>query len=200
MDVVELDVQICASGELVVIHDADVERTTDGSGKVSDLTLVELKELDAGGGERIPTLSEVTDLVSGRARVNIELKGRDTADPVNSFLEKLVRSGNWERPDLLVSSFNPGELLRFSEISEGFPFGFIVEGSLSHSLDFACELGAWSLNPRYDAVDEALISDCRGSGLKLITWTVNDPEEVRKLIVLGVDGIVSDTPEIIPRS
>jgi len=196
---IELDVHVCASGELVVIHDDNVERTTDGSGKVSRLTLSELRDLDAGSGERIPTLTEVLDLAFGKTGVNIELKGPDTADPVNSMLEKLVGSGRWAKPDFLVSSFKPGELFRFSEISESIPYGFLVEGSLSHSIDFARELGAWSLNPRFDIVHADMLSDCRESGLRVLTWTVNDPAEVRRLVELGVDGIVSDIPEIIPR-
>jgi len=84
LDMTELDVHVCASGELVVIHDENVDRTTNSKGWVSKLSLTELKRLDAGAGETVPTLAEVLDLLKDRIMLNIELKGLGTAEPVYS--------------------------------------------------------------------------------------------------------------------
>ncbi|MFH0849946.1 MAG: glycerophosphodiester phosphodiesterase family protein [Candidatus Bathyarchaeota archaeon] len=86
----ELDVHLCASGELVVIHDETVDRTTDGSGRVGEMTLGELRALDAGKGERIPTLEDVFSALQDRIAVNVEIKGRETAEPVCELINGLT--------------------------------------------------------------------------------------------------------------
>ena len=106
VDIVELDVHICQSGEIMVIHDIKVDRTTNGTGFVGDKTLDELKTLDAGKGEQIPTLQEVLDQINRRVKVNIELKGNSTAKPVLKLLEKYIKEAGWSYNDFLISSFN----------------------------------------------------------------------------------------------
>ncbi|HOS41511.1 MAG TPA: glycerophosphodiester phosphodiesterase family protein, partial [Spirochaetota bacterium] len=109
---VELDVHRCRTGELVVIHDNRLERTTNGSGYVAEKTLDELRALDAGGGERIPLLREVVERVGVRAAINIELKGAGTAGPVSELIERTVGSGGYDTSHFLVSSFDHRELAR----------------------------------------------------------------------------------------
>lgn len=104
-DMVELDVHLCGSGELVVIHDETVDRTTDGTGEVAKMTLDEMRALDAGKGERIPTLQEVIDLATGRMDINIELKGLGTAGPALEHIEDAVDNG-WEISGFHASSFH----------------------------------------------------------------------------------------------
>ena len=101
-DMVEVDIRKSKDGELVVIHDENVDRTTNSKGWVSKLSLTELKRLDAGAGEMVPTLAEVLDLLKNRIMLNIELKGLGTAEPVY----KLIKETGWQNTNLTISSFN----------------------------------------------------------------------------------------------
>ena len=110
-DMTELDVHVCASGDVVVIHDETLDRTTNGKGNVSDHTLTELKQLDAGKGEQIPLLQEVLELLKDRIMLNIELKGLGTAEPVY----KIVKKTGWSNQDLTVTSFNRDMLTEYKK-------------------------------------------------------------------------------------
>src|SRR2546428_297275 len=112
-DGVEIDVYF-VDGELVVIHDAKLERTTNGRGRVMRKSFAFLRSLDAGKGERIPTLREIFDAVDRRAFVNVELKGRNTAEPVQSLIEEYVAARGWRFEDFIVSSFHRRELARIT--------------------------------------------------------------------------------------
>src|SRR3990167_11327492 len=102
VDMIELDVQLCKSGELVVIHDDTVNRTTDGSGFVKKIKLKNLKKLDAGEEERIPTLEEILNLVDRRVKVNIELKGPKTAKPVLKLIDEYIKTKGWNIDDFII--------------------------------------------------------------------------------------------------
>ena len=117
VDMIEFDVYVCKSGELVVIQDDTLERTTNGKGLVIEKTLAELKELDAGKEEKIPTLEEIMDLADKKVKINIELKGDNTAKPVLNMIEKYVDEKGWKYDDFLVSSFNHNELKKFKELN-----------------------------------------------------------------------------------
>src|SRR3990172_151413 len=95
VDMFELDVRLCRSGEVVVLHDETVDRTTDGSGAAGDLSFSQLKKLEAGRGEKIPTLEEVLELAAGKCGVNIELKGENTEQPVAGIIARSVAAGGW---------------------------------------------------------------------------------------------------------
>ena len=127
VDMIEFDVYVCKSGELVVIHDDTLERTTNGKGLVIEKTLAELKELDAGKEEKIPTLEEIMDLADKKVKINIELKGDNTAKPVLNMIEKYVDEKGWKYDDFLVSSFNHGELKNFKELNPKIKTGILVE-------------------------------------------------------------------------
>ena len=107
-DYVELDVHL-ADEELFVIHDSRVDRTTNGSGKIAELTREQIESLDAGNGQKIPTLSEVLAFINGRCGVNIELKGAGTAGPVCDLLNTLLNRSHLSSP-ILISSFDYREL------------------------------------------------------------------------------------------
>ena len=194
LDMVELDVQLCRSGELVIIHDGTVDRTTDGSGKIADLDLREIKELDAGSGERIPTLIEVLELIKGRCGVNIELKGPGTAEPVGRSIKEMDRASD----EVLVSSFRPVELYDIVSFDKCVKVGFLIDKDPRGGEEFIKELGGYSIHPRYDQTYLEYVTLCHGIGLKVIVWTVNDEDDILKMVGLGVDGIISDHPERIP--
>ncbi len=193
-DGIELDVHLCASGELVVIHDYTVDRTTDGSGKVSDLPLDELRELDAGKGERIPLLTEVLDVIAGRVLVNIELKGDNTARSVSRVISSYLGRG-YEADDLLVSSFKPTELSDFISFGDDIRIGVLFEDHPEMYLDFAGGIGAYSVHPRKDLVSPSLVQRSVDMGCRVLTWSVNDRVEADRLRSMGVTGIFTDHPQ-----
>ena len=196
IDMVEFDVHLCGSGELVVIHDTTVDRTTNGSGYVKDLDLDDIWSLDAGNGERIPTLDDVLDLLSGRVQVNVELKGKGTAGPVQSALGKRVSTGGWRWRDFLVSSFNPMELVDFKEANGLAGIGVILGKSTGGFEEFTEFVGAFSIHVPRDLIDRELVESAHDRGLKVLAWVVNDLPGLIELREIGVDGIFTDLPGI----
>jgi len=195
-DMVELDVHLCGSGELVVIHDETLDRTTDGTGEVAKMTLNELRALDAGEGERIPTLQEVIDLATGRMGINIELKGLGTAEPTLEHIEDAVEKG-WDRSGFQVSSFHIGELSAIRELSEDVRTAVLFALDDGGIMEFAELNSAYSINPNHRAVTSDLVTKAHDRGLKIFAWTVNEPEDIARMKGLDVDGIISDYPDRI---
>jgi glycerophosphoryl diester phosphodiesterase len=195
-DMVELDVHLCGSGELVVIHDEAVDRTTDGTGEVAEMTLDELRGLDAGKGEKIPTLQEVIDLATGRIGINIELKGPGTAGPALKHIEAAVDEG-WKISGFHVSSFHLEELSAIRNLSEDIRTGVLFALDDGGIMGFAERNGAYSLNPNHRTVTPDLVAIAHERGLKIFAWTVNEPEDIARMRGLGVDGIISDYPDRI---
>lgn len=194
-DMVELDVYRCKSGEIVVIHDRKVDRTTDGRGFVEEMTLKELKILDAGKGEKIPTLEEVLNYINARILIDIELKGAGTAEPVYSLLEKHVKTGSWTYDDFLVSSFNHYELKKFSSLLPEIKIGALIEAIPIGYAEFAQDLNPYSITVSVDFVNKEFIDDAHSRKMKVFVWVVDDIEDIRKMKELGVDGMFSNYPD-----
>jgi len=202
-DAVELDVMRCATGELVVFHDDDLARLGGGTerDRVRYMPFAELRERDLGGGERIPTLDEVFDVV-GPLAVNVELKSapswaeraRDDglAAEVAALLERR-RLG----PSMLVSSFDPLLLYRFRRVAPSVQTGLLFAHDQSLPLRRAWArrwLRPTAVHPESVLVDAAAVRGWRDAGLQVNVWTVDDPAEVRCLAALGVDGIITNVP------
>jgi glycerophosphoryl diester phosphodiesterase len=194
----ELDVQRTRDGAIVVIHDDTVDRTTDGQGAVAELTLAELKTLDAavrfrGGvfkGERIPTLDEVFAAIGNRCTLDIELK----AAGIEPDVAALMRKCNAIETSM-VSSFNWESLKAMREADAAVRIGVLAEKDASSMLDEAARLGACAVNPRYDMVTPELCQAAHDRGVQVMVWTVDVPELMRLLIGYGVDGIVTNYPD-----
>jgi glycerophosphoryl diester phosphodiesterase len=195
VDMIELDVHRCASGEIVVIHDNRVDRTTNGTGYVAEMSLEELRKLDAGEGEKIPLLGEVFDLVKGRAQVNVELKGSGTARPVHDLLKGLVQGGSWSYDDFLVSSFNHYELLEFLRYNANIRIGALTEGIPLGYAEFAERLHASSVNISLEFICKEFVDDAHRRGMKVFVYTVNDPGDIDLVKSLGADGAFSNFPD-----
>lgn len=195
VDMVELDVHVCRSGEVVVIHDSKVDRTTGGTGYVADKTLDELRTLDAGKGEKIPTLQEVLALVNKEVKVNIELKGAGTAKPVFQLLEKYVRESGWSYGDFLISSFNHDELKEFRRLSKEFSIGVLTLDIPAGFVEFVEKIGAYSVNVWVESISRELVDDARRRGIRVFVWTVDDRDDIERMRSLGVDGIFSNYPD-----
>lgn len=192
---VEFDVQLHDSGELLVFHDLSLERTTNGQGFLANQSLGMLRALDAGGGQQIPTLTEVLDLVEQQVGVNIELKSAGgTGEAVAGVIRGYLDAG-WPPEKFLVSSFHLPELWEFKQYAPEIPIGALICGVPLDWAGCAVELGAATLNLSSEFVDPRLIEDAHQHGIKVFVYTVNDPAELRQLRAMGVDGVFSDYPD-----
>ncbi|MFH1086452.1 MAG: glycerophosphodiester phosphodiesterase family protein [Chloroflexota bacterium] len=203
-DGIEFDVTRCASGEIVVIHDDTVARTTDGQGAVVALPLGALRALDAGAwfgpafrGERIPLLGEVLDAVGGRLRLNIEIKGmRLRDDGLEAEIAAMVRRRGLGA-STLISSFNPAALWRMRRAAPELARALLYARGQPLPLARAWVhglVGATALHPHYALVDAAYLRRARRAGLRVNVWTVNDDADLTRLSDLGVDGLITDHP------
>jgi len=191
---IEVDVYF-ADGQLVVIHDDTLARTTNGRGRVMKKSFAHLRSLDAGSGERIPTLAEIFDAVDRRAVINVELKGPHTAAPVAALIVEYVKRHGWSFDDFLVSSFDH---VRIREAKQDLPelrIGPLITKVPRGLAKFAETLGAWSLHADKRCVTSELVADAHGRGLKVFVYTINLPGEIARMKKLGVDGVFSDFPE-----
>jgi glycerophosphoryl diester phosphodiesterase len=195
VDGVEVDVQL-VDGELVIFHDSKLERTTNGRGYLSRQTFAALRALDAGLGEQIPTLREVCDIMRGPAFLNIELKGRGTAAPVAALIERLVKEEGRSYADFLVSSFSVRELKVFRlEGTCEIPVGLLLARPTHFWRRIARLLNAATVNPSARFVSEKMVEQAHAQGWKVFPYTVNVPEQIRRMREMGVDGVFTDFPD-----
>jgi glycerophosphoryl diester phosphodiesterase len=205
-DAIELDVKLTSDSEVVVIHDQTVDRTTEGSGKVSQHTLRDLKRLDAGShfdvsfqGEKIPTLSEVFESTGSSSLINIELT--NYASPFDALPQKTAELVVLHNVQLRVmfSSFNPVALLRIRSLLPNAFLGLLAlpgaPGAFPRS-----RLGSiiphHALHPEKRDVSLLLVERLHGKGKKINVYTVNEEETMHRLFSLGVDGIFTDDPTL----
>ena len=197
VDMVELDVQVCKSGQLMVIHDLKVDRTTNGTGYVCEKTFDELRALDAGKKQTIPTLQEVLDLIDRKVKVNIEMKSEGTVKPVFNVIKEYVEQKAWSWDDFLVASFNHYELQEFSQLTSKVKTGTIIAGIPLGYAQCANELKSYSLHPSKEFMNKKLVDDAHERGLKVYAYTLNQLEDIQRIKSLGVDGIFSNFPDRI---
>ena len=190
---VEIDVYH-VDGHLVVFHDDRLERTTNGRGNLSDQTFDYLRSLDAGGGEPIPTLEEVCCEIEGRACINIELKGPNTAAPVAAFVKGLIGKG-WSYKSILVSSFDHRALVETKLLDPLIQLGVLIKRVMAEGAEFAAELGAFSVHPSLKCVDQHFVDDAHARNINVYVYTVNDPADIARMHGLGVDGVFTNFPE-----
>jgi len=197
-DMCELDVQLTRDGNVVVIHDDTVDRTTDGNGEVAKLSLEEIKRLDAGakfkGGalkdERIPTLDEVFALTTGKCGLNIELKGAG----VETQVAQIMQARN-AFSDSIVSSFDWEYLKKIQQLHFNIRIALLAEEKPVDLMMNAVAMRAHAINPRWDMVTADLCKAAHERGLKVYTWTVDADARMRALAECGVDGIMTNYPE-----
>ncbi|MBE9537003.1 MAG: glycerophosphodiester phosphodiesterase [Proteobacteria bacterium] len=195
VDMIELDIFCCRSGELVVIHDESVDRTTNGKGLVVEMDYDTLCQFDAGGGEKIPLLSEVFDLAERRVKINIEIKGKSVAAPLVALIDKYVRGKGWSYDDFLVSSFDHSQLQDVRRINGQLRIGANID-SCDTNYGYLLEGQAlYSIHPSIDMVDRLFVEDAHHKGLKVFVWTVVEAEDIERLKEFGVDGMFLNHPD-----
>ncbi len=209
-DVIEFDVQLTREGEPVVIHDATVDRTTDGQGRVADLTLPELRRLSAGyperfgrawAGERTPTLTETLAFLKGRARALIEIKRDSVSEDVLGGVEARTLAAV-RKAGLLgetaVLSFDPRVLARCRELEPELLSGLLyLRDEPAAAVALALELGARLLLPEKGALSLELRDRALAAGLKLAAWVVDEPGELAALAPYGLYGVASNRPGVL---
>lgn len=201
---IECDLQLAADGSVVVMHDWTVDRTTDGSGAVSDLSLAELRRLDAGrwhgerfAGERVPTLDEVLDTALPHVRLNLELKCRSPGRSAHRLALAVVAAvSQREALDRVIfSSFDVATLEALREVSPHARIGLLWSlPPYDLAWELAAQLGAVALHPRADVLDGATVAEAHARGLSVHAWTVNDADRMVELARMGTDGLFSDLP------
>lgn len=201
VDGIELDIHKCKSGELVVIHDDTLERTTNGKGYVKDKTWEELKDLDCGSwydksfkDERLPLLKDVLKLVDGKLTVNIEIKNC----PMNyqGIAEDLLKLlSDYKYPDkIVISSFDHKVLKAIAAREKKYKLALLGDSVISDLGKYAATVGAKAWNPAFDCVRDDTVSDAHKNNLEVNTWTVNDSEGFARAVQLKVDAIITDDP------
>ncbi|EHM10770.1 glycerophosphoryl diester phosphodiesterase [Thermanaerovibrio velox DSM 12556] len=202
---IEVDVQLTRDGKPVIIHDFSVDRTSNGTGEVANLTLEEIRRLDAGSwfgrefqGERIPTLVEVLETVPPNVMLNLELKQitfqrRGLEEAV---AKELKQFGRWD--NVVVSSFDHKALETIKGLLEDLRIGLLTYNYLLNPQVYLDSLGfqAYSVHPAFELVDQQDCKAYKERGLKVFCYTVNHHETAREIEALGVDGIFTDRPDL----
>ncbi|MFD3945423.1 glycerophosphodiester phosphodiesterase [Streptomyces sp. NPDC058579] len=189
MDVIELDLHLSKDGALVVMHDADVGRTTDGSGPIAEKTLAELRELDAGAGERVPVFEEVLDAV--RSPLQAEIKDATAA---RALAEVMVRRDLIGRVEVL--SFHDEALAEVARLVPGVRTALVAEEWGADLVDRAKAVGAGALVLSIRNLTLETVEHAHAEGLRVIGWVVNTQDHLRLVRALELDGATTDYPEI----
>lgn len=187
-DLVEVDVRLTKDGIPVAIHDATVDRTTDGTGPVKGYTIEDFTRLDAGEGETIPTLLEVLDLVQGEKGLVVEIKESGTeAIVVSVIMDRMP-----ER--LFLVSFHPESVAMAKRLLPGAQAGLIYSGEIVDPVGLARSVQAEIILPRRDRVSRELVERAHNTGLLVVPWLLNTAGDIDEAIRIGVDGFASDDP------
>ncbi len=200
VDAIELDVFVLPSGEIVVMHDIMVNRTTNGAGYVANFDFDELRRLNAGDDEQVPTLNEVIDLVDRQVPIIIELKAPNTAEPVAQLLKEYFSKG-WQTADFEVISFNHPEVMKFHEALPEVRFGASVASIPIDYAAYAEHMGANIVMLCMEFVNPEFIADAHARGLTVYgyAWepfTADLESEIDRIHDLHIDGWVSERPDV----
>lgn len=194
VDMIELDIQLCKSGEFVVIHDFNLDRTTNGSGLVVNKTLTELKKLDAGKRQEISSLEESLKTINRKTKVNIELKSKSGTQQLSNTINHFIENENWQSDDFIISSFNHEELVMFNRLMPQIKIGVLYEDIPNDFNETASALNAYSINVEFYFLTEKIVKQIHKLAYKVYAYTVNSNKDKLKMKEIGVDGIFTDFP------
>lgn len=198
---IELDVHLSKEGELVVCHDATIDRTTDGKGLIHEMTVSEIKSFDAGfrfsqqfQGQQIPLLEEVFDLVPENILINVEIKHSYGGQMEVRLLEFLKQKGRLE--NVVISSFDHKSIRRIKQLEPSSKAGLLYAANLIYHAGYAQQLGVdiHSLHPHFQLIDKSDVDGAVSAELAVYPYTVNHVEDMRRMIKYGVTGIITDYP------
>jgi len=202
---IETDLQLTRDAKIIAMHDSTVDRTTNGRGRISKMSLVELRGLDAGvkflsvdgksyKGERVPTLDEILEFARTEdVTFYLEMKESQGWGFEQSLIGALRRADAMKR--VVVISFDAEKLATIKRIDPELATGFLVEKPTTQSIEKAVALGSKQFLPRADTISPEVIASAHRANLLVVVWTVNEIEDMHTVIALGVDGIISDYPD-----
>jgi len=211
VDMIEIDVHLSKDSNIIVIHDGKIDRTTDGSGEIKNMTLSEIKKYDAGSwfsesfrNERVPTLDETFNIINGKAILLIEIKDGDERYP--GLEKKVVESIHKHNANgwTVVQSFNKNSILRIKKMDPSIITYYLVSSKfddLYSSIIEKINVGEKikkqfdGIAPRYSHLDFRKVETMHKAGFKVFTWTVDDPKDMAEMINIKVDGIITNSPD-----
>lgn len=212
-DYIEIDVQRSKDGEIIVIHDTTVDRTTDGTGKVGDLTFEQLRSLDAGSwkgeqfaGEPIPTFEEILDRYHGKVGILIELKAPELYPGIEKQVAEALKERNLDKPQnekIIIQSFNFESMKKMDQLLPKVPIGVLTSNLKDTTTEALQEFSTYAdwFNPSYGIVTEELVNQVHSLGMKIGSWTVRSQEAADFLFDMKVDAIITDYPDYVdPRN
>lgn len=216
VDMIEIDVHMTKDGEVVVFHDEDISRTTDGTGKIHELTLAEVKELDAGSwfnpkfaGEKVPTLREAFDLVHGKADILIDIKSKghefyeNFAEIIVDIIDEKEDNKEWcivqsYEQEYLEHAYARDSTIQMKKLMMGEDESMLLSFYLN-SKSFMTNRQKHhffeTINPHYSTLSQRRIFRLHAKGYKVHTYVVNEPKEMIKMLNMAVDGIITDFPD-----
>ena len=200
IDMLEIDVRVTGDGQLIVLHDPSLDRTTDCEGIVREMGLDEIRQADAGDGERVPILREVFDLARNRAPILLEIK----SDFIAERVVQAIADAQIEE-QVVVQSFNPQTVERVKRLAPHLPSSLLI-GELPTTpsrvrarrlVSQVLEVGANTLSIWHATVTPSLIEEMRKRGIAVWAWTVDEEITMRDLAMMGVQGLVTNYPEVL---
>lgn len=188
---VEFDIRRTKDGQIAVIHDPTLGRTTNAKGRVRNFTLDELKKLDAGKGEKIPSLKEALNFLNGKCKIIVELKE-------TGFEEEVLKQCEGIK-NILFVSFHAEAIKKIKSLNQGAETGFLFSDRIENLENFISMnkiiKSDW-LGGRYTAINKELVKEAKKNGFGIFVWTVNEKKKISRYAKMGVDGIVSNKPDL----
>ena len=207
VDGIENDVQLTRDGEIVILHDETLDRTTNGHGWLKDYTLAEVRELDASekfgakyGPQRIPTLREYLELVKDEPIItNIEMKtGVYEYLPMEQMLVDMLRE--YKITDrILITSFNHFTIMRMKALAPEIKYGFLAYDWRLDAGEYTQRYGIPCYHPDYHNLTPAVVEDLHSHGIEVNPYTVDDPDDIRDMIRKGVNSVITNCPDVVNR-
>ena len=196
VDAVEVDVFLCKSGELVVFHDKNLSRLTNSNAFIESLTLDSINKIDVINNHKIPTLEEVIKFINKRVHLNIELKGLNTAKPTYELLQSLFLNKQDLIDKISISSFNWEELDIIYNLDNDISTAVLTETkAIQRAINQAKKINAKAININYKLLNRKVVKMIKSEYLIINAWTVNEIHQIKRMINLGVDGIITDFPD-----
>jgi glycerophosphoryl diester phosphodiesterase len=193
VDGIEVDLQSTLDN-FAVIHDTWLDRTTNGRGKVNQLTMAQVQQFDAGDGQMVPCVEDIFTWVNNQALINLELKHTFALDKLVDLIEKQISSGVLSRENLLISSYDHHQLLWLKQHLPWVKIGALTSSIPLGYCEFAERLSAYSLHIDKNFINHEYIADAKQRNLKVFVYTVDKQEDIAEMYALGVDGIFSNFP------
>jgi glycerophosphoryl diester phosphodiesterase len=193
VDYVEVDVQRTRDGQLIIMHDTSVDRTTNGTGIISEMTWEAIQHLDAGHGQRVPSLEAVLDAADGQAGVMLEIK----AASIGTDVQRAVQASQFSGP-VIYASFMHAEIAAIRATDAKANTMALIEGIATPSAAFAVEAKATMVGMDIESAIGMFVAALHEAELQVFVYTANEPQQIEQALKLAVDGIISDYPERVP--